>query len=59
MQAPLEALIVRDPKGLYRKALAGDIKQFTGLSDPYEPPEQPMQSCIQTWNPSTKASIRF
>ncbi len=41
VQAPLEVLIVRDPKGLYRKALAGDIKQFTGVSDPYEPPEQP------------------
>ena len=41
VQAPLKALIVRDPKGLYRKALAGDIKQFTGVSDPYESPEQP------------------
>jgi adenylylsulfate kinase len=31
----------RDPKGLYRKALAGEIEHFTGVSDPYEPPEQP------------------
>ena len=31
----------RDPKGLYRKALAGEIKGFTGVDDPYEPPENP------------------
>ncbi len=41
VQASLDVLILRDPKGLYRKALAGAIKQFTGVSDPYEPPEQP------------------
>ena len=35
---PLEACIARDPKGLYRKALAGEIPLFTGVSDPYEPP---------------------
>ena len=31
----------RDPKGLYSKARAGQIKDFTGISAPYEPPEQP------------------
>ncbi len=31
----------RDPKGLYKKALAGEIDNFTGVSDPYEPPETP------------------
>jgi adenylylsulfate kinase-like enzyme len=31
----------RDPKGLYRKALAGEIKNFTGISDPYEEPTHP------------------
>lgn len=31
----------RDPKGLYRKARCGEIKNFTGISDPYEPPEHP------------------
>jgi adenylylsulfate kinase len=36
--APLETCIERDTKGLYRKALAGEIEQFTGVSDPYEPP---------------------
>ncbi len=39
--APLEALVERDVKGLYKKALAGEIKQFTGVSDPYEPPLSP------------------
>ncbi len=39
--APLETLIERDVKGLYKKALAGEIKNFTGISDPYEAPENP------------------
>jgi adenylyl-sulfate kinase len=39
--APLSALIDRDVKGLYKKALAGEIKNFTGVSDPYEPPVSP------------------
>ncbi|MGD2040064.1 MAG: adenylyl-sulfate kinase [Anaerolineae bacterium] len=37
--APLEVLIERDVKGLYKKALEGEIENFTGISDPYEPPE--------------------
>jgi adenylyl-sulfate kinase len=37
--APLETLVERDVKGLYKKALAGEIKNFTGVSDPYEAPE--------------------
>ena len=39
--APLETLIERDVKGLYQKAIAGEIENFTGISDPYEPPENP------------------
>ena len=39
-QAPIEKLIERDPKGLYKKALAGEIKGFTGIDDPYEEPEK-------------------
>ena len=31
----------RDPKGLYKKARAGEIAEFTGISSPYEPPESP------------------
>jgi len=38
---PLETLIERDPKGLYAKALAGEITGFTGIDDPYEEPENP------------------
>lgn len=37
----LDVLIERDTKGLYKKALAGEIENFTGISDPYEPPENP------------------
>jgi len=40
-QASLDALVKRDAKGLYKKALAGEIPHFTGVSDPYEPPEAP------------------
>jgi adenylylsulfate kinase len=39
--APLATCAERDPKGLYAKALAGEIKHFTGVSDPYEPPLDP------------------
>jgi adenylylsulfate kinase-like enzyme len=39
--APLETLIERDVKGLYKKAIAGEIPNFTGISDPYEAPENP------------------
>ncbi len=42
---PLEVLVQRDVKGLYRKALAGEIPQFTGVSDPYEEPEHPEVIC--------------
>jgi bifunctional enzyme CysN/CysC len=41
VHAPLEAVIARDPKGLYRRALAGEIKNFTGVDQAYEPPEAP------------------
>jgi len=41
VRASLDTCIERDPKGMYRKALAGEIKTFTGISDPYEPPASP------------------
>lgn len=41
VDCPLEVCAQRDVKGLYKKALAGEIPQFTGVSDPYEPPENP------------------
>ncbi|HFE67385.1 MAG TPA: adenylyl-sulfate kinase [Chloroflexi bacterium] len=41
VDAPLEVVIDRDVKGLYEKALAGEIPNFTGISDPFEAPENP------------------
>jgi adenylylsulfate kinase len=40
-EVPLDVAIERDVKGLYKKALSGEIKNFTGVSDPYEAPEHP------------------
>ena len=37
-ECPIEELAKRDPKGLYYKAMRGEIKNFTGVDDPYEPP---------------------
>ena len=41
VDTPIEECITRDPKGLYRRALAGEIKNFTGVDQPYEVPENP------------------
>jgi adenylylsulfate kinase len=41
VDAPIEVCAERDVKGLYEKAFAGEILQFTGVSDPYEPPAAP------------------
>ncbi len=41
MECPMDVLIGRDVKGLYKKALSGEIEHFTGISDPYEAPEAP------------------
>jgi len=41
LNCPLEVCISRDPKGLYRKALAGEIQHFTGIGDVFETPMQP------------------
>ena len=41
VDASLDALVKRDVKGLYKRALAGEIPHFTGVSDPYEPPTNP------------------
>ena len=41
IDTPLELCEKRDPKGLYKKARAGEIPNFTGISDPYEPPVNP------------------
>ena len=41
VECSLEECIRRDPKGLYKRALRGEIKHMTGIDDPYEPPENP------------------
>ncbi len=41
VDTPIELCEQRDPKGLYAKARAGEITGFTGVDDPYEPPEEP------------------
>ncbi len=41
VDAPVEVCAERDVKGLYKKAFSGEIQQFTGVSDPYEPPVAP------------------
>ncbi|HXT58077.1 MAG TPA: adenylyl-sulfate kinase [Pirellulales bacterium] len=41
VDAPIEVCEARDPKGLYKKARAGELKGFTGIDDPYEAPEKP------------------
>ncbi len=41
VDTPIEICMQRDPKGLYQKAMAGQIKNFTGIDSPYEPPENP------------------
>jgi adenylylsulfate kinase len=45
VNAPLSVCEDRDVKGLYKKARAGEIKNFTGISDPYEPPANPEVEC--------------
>jgi len=41
VKCPIEVCIERDIKGMYKKAMKGEIKEFTGVSDPYEEPENP------------------
>jgi bifunctional enzyme CysN/CysC len=41
VDTPIDVAEKRDPKGLYKKARRGELKNFTGIDSPYEPPEQP------------------
>jgi adenylylsulfate kinase len=45
VNAPIEVCEQRDVKGLYKKVRAGELKQFTGIDDPYEPPVNPEVEC--------------
>ncbi|KAG9080663.1 Adenylyl-sulfate kinase [Ceratobasidium sp. 370] len=57
IDAPLSVVEARDPKGLYKKARAGEIKDFTGISAPYEAPENP-EIHIRTDELSVEDSVR-
>jgi bifunctional enzyme CysN/CysC len=59
VDAPLEECIRRDPKGLYAKALAGKIKNFTGLDSPYEAPSSPDIHIAGTEETPQQAAIRI
>ena len=48
VDAPLEECMRRDPKGLYAKAAAGSLKNFTGVDSPYEPPLEPELHIVTT-----------
>ncbi len=56
VKCPLDVLIERDVKGLYAKALKGEIKNFTGISDPYEPPENP-EVVVETDKETVEESV--
>lgn len=58
VDAPLAVVAARDVKGLYKKALAGEIAHFTGVSDPYEAPERP-DLHIRTDQLSLEASVKM
>ena len=55
VECPLETLVKRDPKGLYAKALQGELPNFSGVSDPYEPPFAP-EITVHTDRESVAAS---
>ena len=57
VKVSLEAAEQRDPKGLYKKARAGQIKGFTGIDDPYEAPEKP-EILIDTESTSAEAAAK-
>jgi adenylyl-sulfate kinase len=56
LRAQLPALIARDVKGLYARALAGEIAQFTGISDPYEEPLKP-ELVVETDSEAVEQSV--
>jgi adenylylsulfate kinase len=56
-KCPIEVCIERDVKGLYRKALAGEIANYTGISDPYEEPLNP-EVVLETSKEALEESVR-
>jgi adenylyl-sulfate kinase len=61
VECPIDVLVERDIKGLYKKAIAGEIQNFTGISDPYEAPLNPevlVNSATQTIEESTAIILK-
>lgn len=58
VDTPLDVVERRDVKGWYARARAGEVKEFTGLDDPYEPPLQP-ELTLQTTRTTAKANARL
>ncbi len=56
VNTPMEVCEKRDPKGLYKKARAGEIKNFTGISSPFEVPENPFVDAKNT-NPDVNETV--
>ena len=62
VDCPMDVLEARDPKGLYKKARAGEIKEFTGISAPYEAPDNPelvIDTCKLSLSQSAEKVIEF
>ncbi len=57
VNTPIETCEQRDPKGLYKKARAGQLKNFTGIDDPYEPPTRPELTIDATATSPQEATI--
>ena len=57
VKCPLDILIQRDVKGLYKKAMNGEIENFTGVSDPYEEPEHP-EIVLETDKETVEESVK-
>jgi len=59
LNTPIETCEQRDPKGLYKKARAGQLKGFTGIDDPYEPPLNPELTLDATNTSPQEATVRL
>ena len=59
LATPIETCEQRDPKGLYKKARAGQLKGFTGIDDPYEPPLNPELTLDATNTSPQEATVRL
>lgn len=61
VKCPIDECIKRDVKGLYKRAISGEIANFTGISDPYEEPLQPeitLETNIETMDESVEKILR-